>query len=247
MNQKLAVTLLKRAGFMVDAVENGRLAVEALKRVAYDLIFMDVQMPDMDGFEATQVIREMEKETEHTPIIAMTAHAMKGDRERCLKVGMDDYISKPIEPQVMIGTIEKWIKSSPRLQVRSLDNSLGKSDLSPDLPVDIKSALNRMGGDKELLSEIFREFLDYLPTQTDKLREAVKKGDSSMLEREAHSLKGAASNLSVKGITDLALKLELLGRANHISDAVEIIDKLKEEYENLKQYAPPLMGVKRSL
>ena len=236
MNLKLAVTLLKRAGFMVDAVENGRLAVEALRKIAYDLIFMDVQMPDMDGFEATKVIREMEKETKHTPIIAMTAHAMKGDRERCIKAGMDDYISKPIEPQVMIDTIEKWIKSSLRIQVRSLDNPAEKGGHSLDQPVDIKSALNRMGGDKELLSEMFLEFLDYLPIQTDKLREAVKKGDSTLVEREAHSLKGAASNLSVKGITDLAFKLELLGQSSDLSDAHEIMDDLKTEYQRLEEY-----------
>ncbi len=247
MNLKLAVTLLKRAGFTVDPVENGRLAVEALKQVPYDLIFMDVQMPEMDGFEATRLIRKMEKEEKHTPIIAMTAHAMKGDRERCLKAGMDDYISKPIEPQVMIDTIEKWIKSSRRKQIPSPEASSPNNRHSPILPLDIKSVLQRVNGDRELLTEMLEEFMNYLPEQIDKLRTAVRQGDFQLVERESHSLKGASGNLGAKRIVDLASSLELLGRANDLSDAGEIIDKLKKEFENLKQYIPPLIKVKSSL
>jgi PAS domain S-box-containing protein len=112
MSQKLAVILLERAGYPVDAVENGKLAVQKLKQKVYDLVFMDVQMPEMDGLKATQAIREMEGKRRHTPIIAMTAHAMKGDRERCLEAGMDDYISKPIEPSRVFEVIEKWTKLS---------------------------------------------------------------------------------------------------------------------------------------
>ncbi len=246
MNQKLAVTILKKAGCWVDAVENGLMTIEALKRSAYDMVFMDIQMPEMDGFEATRAIREMEGENKHTPIIAMTAHAMKGDRERCLQGGMDDYISKPINAQEIINTIEKWIKSSHRNPIYTRDNPSGKGDHSPDLPVDIQSALNRVGGDRELLSELLQEFLDHLPKHIDQLREALNKGDSTLVEREAQHLKGAASNLSVKGIADLALKLELLGRASDLSDADEIIDKLKKEYENLKQYAPSFIQEKSS-
>lgn len=107
-NQKLAMALLGKAGYSVEAVENGKLAVDALKQSEYDLVLMDVQMPEMNGFEATQAIREMEGDRRHTPIIAMTAHAMKGDRERCLKAGMDDYVSKPIEPEQLSKVIEKF-------------------------------------------------------------------------------------------------------------------------------------------
>jgi two-component system sensor histidine kinase/response regulator len=112
MNRKLAVTLLRKAGYSVDAVEDGRMATEALKRRDYDLMLMDVQMPEMDGFEATRAIRKWEGDTKHTPIIAMTAHAMKRDRERCLQAGMDGYISKPVEPQELFEIIEKWTRFS---------------------------------------------------------------------------------------------------------------------------------------
>ncbi len=117
MNQKLAVTLLKKAGYGVDAVENGRKVIEALKRSAYDLVLMDIQMPEMDGFETTRIIREMEPEGEHIPIIAMTAFAMKGDRERCLQSGMDEYISKPVDARNIFQAIEKWVKSSAHQRV----------------------------------------------------------------------------------------------------------------------------------
>jgi two-component system sensor histidine kinase/response regulator len=112
MSRKLAVILLERAGYPVDAVENGKLALQALRQKVYDLVFMDVQMPEMDGLKATQVIREMEGKRRHTPIIAMTAHAMKGDRERCFEAGMDDYLSKPIDPSRVFEVIEKWTKLS---------------------------------------------------------------------------------------------------------------------------------------
>lgn len=114
MNQKLAVTVLQKAGYGVDAVENGLKAIEALKRSCYDLIFMDIQMPEMDGFEATKTIRAMEGDNQYTPIIAMTAYAMKGDREICLQEGMDDYISKPVNAQEVIHIIQKWTNPSNR-------------------------------------------------------------------------------------------------------------------------------------
>jgi CheY-like chemotaxis protein len=109
INQKLAVTLLQKAGFSVDAVENGNQAIARIKSEPYHAVLMDVQMPDMDGFEATQKIREWEKDSnQHIPIIAMTAHAMSGDRERCLEAGMDDYITKPIEPSVLFNVLDRW-------------------------------------------------------------------------------------------------------------------------------------------
>jgi PAS domain S-box-containing protein len=112
INQKLAVTLLQKAGYAVDVVENGKLAFEAVRTRHYHIVLMDVQMPVMDGLEATRMIREYEEGTRHTPIIALTAHAMKGDRERCEAAGMDDYLSKPLEPDVVFATIEKWLAVS---------------------------------------------------------------------------------------------------------------------------------------
>ena len=109
INQKVAIHLLNKFGYRTDAVGNGREAVEALKTIPYSLILMDVQMPEMDGFEATQKIRELNNDRKDTPIIAMTANAMKGDRERCLDAGMNDYIPKPVKPENLLAVITAWI------------------------------------------------------------------------------------------------------------------------------------------
>jgi two-component system sensor histidine kinase/response regulator len=269
MNQKFAVTLLKKAGYSVDAVGNGRMAIEALKRTAYDLVLMDVQMPEMNGFEATQIIRKREGEGKHTPIIAITAHAMKGDRERCLQAGMDDYVSKPIEPQELFDTIERWTKS------RGSKKALSPSNFSPsalkgdkDTPIcgepacsepfnfvqdkrsrtaeptcgeyaesiDLETALRRFGGDKEFFKEMLEEFFNYAPKQLEKLVEAIETGDAKMVEREAHSIKGAAGNLGAKTFADLALQLEILGRTKDLAKAKELIGNLQTELNRVKDY-----------
>jgi PAS domain S-box-containing protein len=265
MNQKLAVTLLEKAGYSVDAVEDGRQVIEAVRRRAYDLILMDVQMPEMNGFEATKIIREMEGDKRHTPIIAMTAHAMKGDRERCLQSGMDDYISKPIEPQEFFDAIEKWTKS----QNSEKDLSPQKSELScsehtvrqahrpegstlltlpersrreqsrgiePVETIDLESALQRFDGDEDFFKEMLQEFLSYVPKQLEKLAEAIKRDDAKVVEREAHSLKGAAANLDAKPMADLALQLELLGRTGDLAGAGEIVCNLRTAFEHLEKY-----------
>jgi len=236
MNQKLAVALLTRAGYSVDAVENGRMTLEALKRKAYDLILMDVQMPAMDGFEATQAIRKMEDDRKHIPIIAMTAHAMKGDRERCLEAGMDDYVSKPIEPQELFNIIEKWTKSHHSKTRISKYKEYKKADYPKGVPIDLETALSRFDGDKEFFTGIVKEFLASAPKQLQILEEAAKKGDAGVIEVKAHSINGAASNLGAKRIADLCLKLELLGRTGDLAGAKEMIDKLKTELKHLEKY-----------
>jgi PAS domain S-box-containing protein len=245
MNQKLAVTLLKKAGYSVDAVEDGRMVMEAVKRRAYDLILMDVQMPEMNGFDATQAIRAKEGEAKHTPIIAMTAHAMRGDRERCLQASMDDYISKPIEPQELLDVIEKWTKSQGKekdLSPFTLHLSPQKSEpalsehIEPIEPIDLESTLRRFDGDKDFFREMLQEFLSYAPKQLEKLAEAIKMGDAKVVETEAHSLKGAAGNLGAKPMADLALQLELLGRKGDLAVAEEIVCNLRTAFEHLEVY-----------
>jgi two-component system sensor histidine kinase/response regulator len=253
MNQKLVVILLKKAGYSVDAVENGRRAIQSLKLKAYDLILMDVQMPEMKGFEATQLIREMEGEAKHTPIIAMTAHAMKGDRERCLQAGMDDYISKPIEPQELFHAIDKWTKShdsekdltpftlhlSPLKEEKDIPTGSEIVETTcgePVEPIDLESALRRFDGDKDFFKEMLQEFLSYAPKQLEKLAEAIKTGEAKVVEREAHSLKGAADNLGVKPIADIALRLEVLGRTGDLAGAEEIVSNLRTAFEHLEEY-----------
>jgi two-component system sensor histidine kinase/response regulator len=210
--------------------------VEALIQTTYDLVFMDVQMPEMDGFEATQAIRKREGDAKHTPIIAMTAHAMKGDQERCLQVGMDDYIAKPIEPQELFDTIERWTKSSDRKKATSRQEQSKKDDHIKDVPIDLETALPRFDGDKDFFKEMLGEFLDYESKQLEKLTEAIERGDAKVVEREAHSIKGAAGNLGAEVLAEVALGLEILGRTKDLAKAKELLNEFEAELRRLEEY-----------
>jgi two-component system sensor histidine kinase/response regulator len=237
MNQKLAVALLKKAGYSVEAVCNGKLAVEALKRKSYDLILMDVQMPEMDGFEATRCIREMKDQRRNTPVVAMTAHAMKGDRERCLGAGMDDYISKPVEPKEMLEVIRKWTALADRDEAGSELVGHAERPCASVPIVEMETVLkDRFDGDTDFFAEMLREFLEYAPGQLENLDQAVIKTDSKTVEREAHSLKGAAANLGAKPIAELSLDLELAGRTGKLSGASAIVESLKVELKRMQEF-----------
>ncbi|MCK4235783.1 MAG: response regulator, partial [Candidatus Krumholzibacteria bacterium] len=236
MNQKLAVILLGKAGYSVDTAGNGQKAVEALARKTYNVILMDVQMPVMNGFEATKAIREKEGDKNHTPIIAMTANAMKGDRELCLEAGMDDYISKPVEPQQMFDAINRWAGIKDHKKTVTRQEKSGKDTPPENTPIDFESALHRFDGDKEILIEILKEFLNHVPNQLKTLDEATEKGDAGAVEMEAHSIKGAARSLSAKRIADTALELEHLGKKGDLSTAKEITANLKTEFKKLVEY-----------
>lgn len=236
VNRKLAVTVLARAGFSVDAVDNGQKAIQAFKDNDYDLILLDIQMPEMNGFEATKTIRQMEKQEKHTPIIAITAHAMQGDKERCLKAGMDDYISKPLKPQNLIETIERWIRSTDTQDKSSIQDSTNKETPAEVVPINLRGALERFGGDMDFFKEILDEFLSFMPRQLEILNEAVEQGDAAVTEREAHKIKGAAENVGAGRIAGLSFKLELFAQKGDLSDAREIITNLKNQLKFLEEY-----------
>lgn len=235
-NQKLTLALLKRAGYSVDAVENGRKAVEAMKRRDYDLVFMDVQMPEMNGFEATGIIRQMEGGKKQTPIVAITARAMKEDRERCLEAGMDDYISKPIDPQRLLEVVQRWSEPHTPQKVVPQEADSEEGGHPEDAPIKLRAALNRFGGDKEFLKEMLREFLDSLPGLLTSLEKAAKTNDAKTVQRQAHKIKGTAMNLGAQGIADLALHLEGLGPGADLAHAGEMIQDLRAESQHLEEY-----------
>jgi len=176
-NQKVAVGIFGILGYSVDVVANGKEAVEALKMISYDIVLMDCQMPKMDGYEATGKIRNPEsKVIDHeVPIIAITAHAMKGDREKCLKAGMDDYLSKPLKPQELSDMLEKWIVK----QDSSQQEETTVSDIKPVQDIfDRASFLDRLMGDEELANEILGGFLEDVPRKFAALKEALDNGDA---------------------------------------------------------------------
>jgi signal transduction histidine kinase/DNA-binding response OmpR family regulator/HPt (histidine-containing phosphotransfer) domain-containing protein len=197
VNQRVAVGLLTARGHRVIVAGNGLEAIAAMERDTFDAILMDVQMPEMGGYEATAVIRSREAETgSRQRIVAMTAHAMSGDRERCLAAGMDAYISKPLDPATLF------------LMVEDTGDSLGNTGASAAFDGD--AMLARFGGDRELLSDVVALFLEDCPVRLRAIQEAVEARDAEGIRFQAHGLKGAAGNLSAGGVFDAATMLERL-------------------------------------
>ena len=230
VNRTLATRLLQKHGHTVVVVENGRQALDALERETVDLVLMDVQMPEMDGLEATAAIREKEKKTgHHLPIIALTAHAMKGDREKCLAAGTDDYLTKPIRTAELFAAVERLrnTKTNAVPEAPAITNPPGTNAF------DIDAALKHVEGDRDLLDEIVRIFADQCPKTMYEIQNAIRAADLSVLERAAHSLKGSASNLGAAGVTQAAAELEESARSGDSSRSHEQFEALESEVEKL--------------
>jgi len=195
VNQRVAVGLLTRRGHEVTVASNGVEALAALERQRFDVVLMDVQMPEMGGFEASAAIRVREREAGgHLRIIAMTAHAMSGDRERCLAAGMDGYLPKPIDPARLFETIEREEPAEAASQA-----------------IDRPVLLARLGGDEELMRDVVRVFLEDCPGYLERIRAAVDRQDAVRLRAEAHALRGAAANMAASAVEDAARALEQIG------------------------------------
>ncbi|MBU2551681.1 MAG: response regulator [Proteobacteria bacterium] len=230
INQKLMTRLLEKRGHQVVVAANGREAVAELENRAFDLVLMDVQMPLMDGLEATRTIRERENRVGgHVPIVAMTARAMKGDREKCLAAGMDEYLSKPIR----IEEVNRVIKS---FVLREADGGDEPSDRAA-APLDVLDGaglMARLAGDVELLRELVNMYLDRLGPILADIREAILNGDATQLQQAAHALKGMSANMSAPAVAGAAGALEKLGRRRTLDQAGEVFRRLEEETKRLR-------------
>jgi|GEM_PF-486356 len=230
VNQRLAVRLLEKWGHGVTVAANGRLAVESWEQGPFDLILMDVQMPEMSGFEAVAEIRRREallQPSPHIPIVAMTAHAMEGDREKCLGAGMDDYVTKPIDQRRLFGAIEGFL-----VRLQSAE-STEQTDNLPQLHLDPDVVLKRFDGDRALLKEVAALFVKDAPEHLAEIRTAIARGDGSALERAAHTLKGSVGNFSASAPFDTAHTLEKMGRAGDFTRALEILNQLEQQIRAL--------------
>jgi CheY-like chemotaxis protein len=209
VNQMLAVSLLRKRGYDVVVADNGLEAVEHFENGDFDLILMDLQMPRMDGFEATAAIRAMEAETgERIPIIAVTAHAMEGDRQLCLDAGMDDYVSKPIDPVELEAAIMRW---------------------TGDLPVfEPARALDLAEGDESVLEGIVKMFLDQTPGRMEAIQRALDARDASSLERSAHTLEGSAARLALPRLREIAHRIAVLSSRGELERAAALMVELED-------------------
>ncbi len=245
VNQEVALRLLDRLGHLTAIAANGHETVAAVQREHFDLVLMDVQMPVMDGLAATGAIREWEKAAGgHIPIVAMTAHAMKGDRDRCLAAGMDSYLAKPIHLQQLKRILAGLFEGR-----KLAGNATG--DFARERGIfDTAVFLERVGNDREAAQRLVRLFLDDLPDSAKLLESAVAAGDAAAVAQAAHRLKGAIANFAAPRATRAAQALVDLGRSQRISDAPAALGKFQEELRRLKHLmtefisAPPARGRK---
>ncbi|MGH9395383.1 MAG: PAS domain S-box protein [Terriglobia bacterium] len=235
VNQAVAVRILEKRGYSPLQAANGREALEAIEKQIFDLVLMDVQMPEMNGLEATARIREKEKITgRHLPIIAMTAHAMKGDREKCIAAGMDGYVSKPVRAKELLQEVERV------LSMNTMKAKPARGDEADETILDRTKMLDRVGGDQELLAEMAQIYLEEYPAGLARLKEAVAARYARGVMQEAHALKGCVSNFGSDSVVEAAQALELMGRHEDLADAGEALIHLEGL---LSRLAPAIAGL----
>jgi two-component system, sensor histidine kinase and response regulator len=230
VNQRLAIRLLEKHGHAAVIASDGREALAALDREQFDLVLMDVQMPNVDGFEAMAIIRENEVGTgEHMPIVAMTAHAMKGDRERCVEAGFDDYVSKPIHVEELFKVINRMVMHD---EAPPMDEAPAM-DISSGVICDRAAALANLDNDTELLREIARLFVEDCPRLMAEVRDAVAANDGLRLDRAAHALKGSVAYFSAPAAFEAVIAMETISRSGTMNDAPHSLLRLESVIEKV--------------
>ncbi|WP_291328863.1 response regulator [Desulfovibrio sp. UCD-KL4C] len=239
INQQVAYHILIETGLAIETADNGLEAVKKIEKNNYDLILMDIQMPEMDGYEATRVIRDRLKKT-NLPIIAMTAHAMRGDKEKCLQAGMNDYIPKPIDKNQMMSVIKTYLLENKAqhngiiIKENIQKNSEPDTDFKKFQQLDIEEALDRIGGDLNILINILKNFDTYNINFTTKIDFMLARGELKEAGDMAHALKGAAANLSAVDLAKAAQALENSCKADQKEDAVIALYKTNKKLELLR-------------
>ena len=232
VNQEIASRQLAKLGVEVDVVGNGRAAVEALARASYDVVLMDCQMPEMDGFAATAEVRRRELGTDrHTPIIAMTASALAGDRERCLRAGMDDYLSKPVKLEKLREVLAHWAgvpaaPSTPGAAVEATGEAVDLGALE-----ELRSY--QLEGETDALDHLITKFLDSARDECAEARAALSRGDPETLRRAVHGLKGSSGMFGARRLSALSARIEELSSRRTLGEAVPLVDELEQELERV--------------
>jgi len=252
VNQEVTRCMLEELGCRVDIAVNGRMALQAITRKSYDIVFMDCQMPEMDGFQATQTLREREKscpEAHHVPIVAVTANAMKGDRERCLAAGMDDYLGKPFNIEQLRAALTRCL-GGPSIQnggepsVRSAPEPAPPAAASSS-PLDTRALdqIRALQGNRkpDLLLKVIRIYLESSPDLVCNLHEAVDRKDAAALQRVAHTLKSSSANLGASAMAALCKELEEMGRTKELGGSGQTFVRLEAEYKQVREALEALL------
>lgn len=234
INQQVATELLEEAGMAVTVAGNGKRGLEAVQSCDFDLVFMDIQMPEMDGRTATQEIRRWEESTGHrrVPIVAMTAHAMVDEREKCLNIGMDDYLTKPIDQDRLFALLVKWIqpgeRQPPKPPATTIENGAEAISLPNFLPgIRVNHGVARVGGNRRLYRKLLLDFRSAFWNAAEALRSSLSRGDVTTIENLAHTLKGAAGNIEAVQLADISGKLEQAAKAGNAARIRQHLDNFE--------------------
>lgn len=233
INQKVALRQIEKLGYRADVVANGLEAVEALSNIPYDIILMDCQMPEMDGYEATAEIRRREEENEHTIIIAMTANALEGDREKCIAAGMDDYITKPVKAEQLAKILERWGR---RNSSRPLEEGGLSTDALSSLPVDMERLLDAGDNDKELVKELVELYLSQMSENLKKLEKAFSENAAEELSRIAHTAVGSSATCGITALVTPMRELERIGNEGQLANAMPLLEQAGKEIGRVKNF-----------
>jgi two-component system, sensor histidine kinase and response regulator len=238
VNQRVALKMLERLGYQVDVAADGAEAVEAVMRSSYAAVLMDVQMPEMDGYEATREIRRREGNGHRTPIIAMTAHAMQSDREEALEAGMDEHITKPVKADVLREVLDRQLGGSAKADGTETPSPTEPGD-APGEPALDHSVLDRLRtlqseDEPHLLKDLIEMFLEDTEERLGKLREAVREGDAESLRHEAHSLRGSSANMGAPAMARISRDLERAGDSDDLGDAPGLLGSLEQEFGRVR-------------
>jgi PAS domain S-box-containing protein len=241
-NQQVALGILKKLGLRADAVASGVEALKALEALPYDLVLMDIQMPEMDGIEATHRIRDPQSAVPNhaIPIIAMTAHAMQGDRERCMAAGMNDYVAKPVSPRSLAEVLDRWLPQgsaaiTDRVPVAPAEAAALPAQGSAAPVFDHAGMMARLMNDENLAKQIVAEFLKDIPQQITALRGCLEAGNATGVARQAHTIKGAAATVGGERLRAVAFEIEKSGKAGDLSAAAGQLAGLDAQFDRLKQ------------
>jgi CheY-like chemotaxis protein/HPt (histidine-containing phosphotransfer) domain-containing protein len=234
VNQKVALRILEKLGYGADTVANGQEAVTALETIPYDLVLMDVQMPDMNGYEATRLIRDPGSQVlrHDIPIIAMTAHALKGDRDKCLEAGMNDYLSKPVTALALEDMLDRHLTASAPAGVIV-------SELDPPgraKPVHIQRIQAIADGDLVFERELIEAFLSNTEEHLTALEAALHEGKGEEVERQAHTIKGSSANAGAKGMQEIADRIEQIGSGESPTQGLELLPEITSEFERVRTF-----------